>query len=135
MEKINNIYCWNHLKDWAEAQNKGLVHVIGTKQKGEGLFCWEQLIYMAQEDCFPQSLLCFRQGNDNYLILTKEQEMVFNFLRNEVLMRKKEGVAYLFSDFSTEFRNKILNAQVDSIWIKLEKIESVYNPTMRKSQV
>lgn len=121
MEKIRNIYCWNHLRDWMEAQNTGMVYIVEAKQHEEGLFRWEQLIRMIYEDCFPQSFLCFRKGKENYLVLTKEQKRIFKFLQNEIMLQKEEGTQYLFSDYPTEFRNRILNARVDSIWIRLDE--------------
>lgn len=120
MEKMKNIYCWHYLKDWMEAQKMGIIHVIEAEQKGDGMFRWEQLIHMIHEDCFPQCFLCFRQCNENYLMLTKEQKKVFDFIKNEVLLQEKKGEQHLFSDFPAEFRSKILNAQVDSIWIRLD---------------
>ena len=121
MEKIRNIYCWNHLCDWIEAQKVEMIHVVESERNGEGLFEWEQLINMLYENCFPQSLLCFRKGEENYLILTREQKKIFDFFQNKALLKKKDGTQCLFFDYPAEFRNRILNAQVDSIWIRLDK--------------
>ena len=120
MEKIKNIYCWNHLNDWIEAQRVGMVHVVESERNGEGLFEGEQLINMIYENCFPQSFLCLRKGDENCLVLTREQKRVFDFFQNKALLKKKDGTQCLFSDYPAEFRNRILNAQVDSIWIRLE---------------
>lgn len=124
MERIKNIYCWDCLQDWNEAQDMGLLHVIQMKQKSEDIFGWEQLIHMIHDDCFPQRFLCFRKNNENYLLLTNEQRMVFDFIKNKALLQEQEGTRRLFDDFSDEYRNKILNAHVDSIWIRLNEDEN-----------
>ncbi len=127
MERIKNIYFWNCLNDWVKALNMEMVHMIEAGAMGEGIFGWEQLIDMLYQNCFPQSLLCFRQADKNYLILTREQKKIFEFLKNEIVLQRKDGLQYLFSDFSTEFRNKVLNAQVDSVWIRLDNFCDLYN--------
>lgn len=119
MEKIGNIYCWNYLNDWMEAQRTGMVHIVEVRQCGTSIFPWEQLVHMLYEDCFPESFLCFRKRNENYLIVTNEQREIFNFIEGKRILQEKEGVQYRFPDCPAEFRSRILNAQVDSIWIKL----------------
>ena len=124
MERIKNIYCWDCLRDWNEAQNMGIVRMIEMKQGGESMFGWKQLIHMMYEDCFPQCFLCFRKNNENYLVLTKEQKTIVDFIKNKVLLQEREGTQYLFTDFPAEYRNRILDAHVDSIWIRLDEDEN-----------
>lgn len=120
MERIRNIYCWNCFRQWIEAQDKGTVHIKAIGRMEYGIFEWEQLLDMIYQNCFPQSLLCFRKNNENYLILTGEQTTLFKFLKNEIPMQRKDGTQCLFSDFPNDFRQKVLNAQVDSIWIQVQ---------------
>lgn len=120
MERIKNIYCWNHLTQWIEAQNKGIVHIKEAGGMEDGIFGWEQLLDMIYQNCFPQSLLCFRRDSENYLILTGEQAKLFKFLKSEITLQRKDGTKCLFSDFPNDFRQKVLNAQIDSIWIKVQ---------------
>lgn len=125
MERIKNIYCWDCLRDWFEAENMGIVYVKEIKEMGESMFGWKQLLQMMYENCFPQCFLCFRKNDENYLVLTKEQGNIMDFINDRVPMQEQEGTPQFFSDFPAEYRNRILNAQVDSIWIRLYENENL----------
>ncbi len=124
MERIKNIYCWDSLRDWYDAQNMGIVHIKAIQEKG-GMFEWKQLLHMMYADCFPQCFLCLRKNNENYLLLTKEQGDMIDFISDRMPIQQ-EGTSCFFSEFPAEYRSKVLNAQVDSIWIRLDENENIH---------
>lgn len=118
MKRIRNIYCWNHLKDWIEAQQKGFFHAIEWKYGNEEGLPLETLLLMAENNCFPFRFFCIMNG-DMYVVFSKPAASFFRFLMGEATFMREKDKWICFEDLDVKRRDKILNAQTDSIWIEL----------------
>ena len=118
MNRMENNYSWNTIEDWMKAQEMGLVDLESKSQKKQNLKM-ENLINMAEQNCFPLQIVCYRQGDKKYLAMDPLMKKFWQFVYNKTSFAVDSKKEYYFKDFSVEKQDKILRAVINSVWIEL----------------
>ena len=117
MERIRNDYCWNIVKDWQKAQEMGLVkiqHIMDNSSDS----CLRNLIELTLNNCFPLQFVCVKTDNEKYIVVDSKMKKFLQFINNETPINVTEEREMFFKELSIEDQNKILAAEVNSVWIK-----------------
>lgn len=116
MKKIRNIFCWKSLKEWILAYEEGYVCVKEYNRDIHDFFSCNQLLWMAENNCYPRSILCLKRNETYYILLTCEETDLFQFLSGKIRL-ELNGKNRYFSEIPAEQKRKIMGAQVNSVWI------------------
>lgn len=124
MERIRNDYCWNLLKDWQEAQKMGLVRIQDflSDRSDRDL---RYLIELALNNCFPLQFVCVKTNSEKYIMVDSLMRKFLQFINNEIPVTVTDERKKFFAEFSIEEQNKILEAEVNSVWISTEQIGQI----------
>lgn len=118
MNRVENNYSWNTIEDWIKAQEMGLVEIGANPQKDEN-YKMENLINMAEQNCFPLQMVCYQRGDKKYLALDPLMKKFWHFVHNEISVLVNSKKEHYFKDFPVEKQDKILRAAINSVWIEL----------------
>lgn len=122
MRRMHNYYGWETIEDWVKAQNYGLVRLQEIKiheNMQENDIYLKKLLEMAECDCFPMSVACMEKGEDYFLVLDSLLYRFFQFLNNNISIEGDEERQFFFEDLIGNKKNRILKAQIHSVWIAL----------------
>lgn len=122
MRRMHNYYGWETIEDWVKAQNYGLVRLQEIKiheNMQENDIYLKKLLEMAECDCFPMSVACMEKGEDYFLVLDSLLYRFFQFLNNNISIEGDEERQIFFEDLIGNKKNRILKAQIHSVWIAL----------------
>lgn len=116
MERIENNYCWNTVKDWREAQKMGFVKprdlLNGSSEEN-----LRSLVELALNDCFPLQMVCIGASGEKYIMVNSLMRKFMLFIDNEIPMVGPDKRKMFFEEFPEQKQNQILGAQMNSIWI------------------
>ncbi len=115
MERIENRYCLHSINDWLLAQDQGLVKKIKREQDS-----LENILELAGCDCLPMSVVCARHNGNNYMLADEQWDKLFRFLKNEIVIYDGEHRSIHFRDLPSFKQQRILEAQVCSVWVSVD---------------
>ncbi len=124
MKRIRNDYCWNLLKDWVEAQKKDFIKIQDSLNNRNDIGL-KNLIELALNNCFPLQFICVKTNNEMYIIVDVLMKKFLQFINNEIPVTATDERKIFFQELSVEEQNKILQAEVNSVWISTEQIEQI----------
>lgn len=118
MERIGNDYCWNTVKDWREAQKMGFVN-LRDFLSGSSEENLRSLVELALNNCFPLQMVCIGTSGEKYIMASSLMRKFLQFINNEIPMICTDKKKMFFEELPEEEQNKILEAQMDSVWINM----------------
>lgn len=123
MKRVENYYYWQTIKDWKDALEYGYVEMKHQDllpfflKKSDNFL--EKIIDMAEQDCFPISVVCIRDERGCYLAEDGLLRELIDFLDNKIPILNDRGEELFFENMAERRKRNLLRAQIPSIWIEM----------------